>query len=64
MRSNGKWGDDVEIQAISELYNITAQIYIYGSRPSKSFHEEGKSSNIIKLSYHYNSHYNLLVGMK
>jgi OTU-like cysteine protease len=64
MEKDGVWGDDVEIQAISELYNISVEIYIYSTKPAKTFHEESGSKRKVCLSFHYNSHYNLLLPSK
>jgi len=33
------WGDDIEIQAISELYDRPIEIYAYSIEPLKTFHE-------------------------
>jgi OTU domain-containing protein 5 len=38
-RLNAVWGDDVEIQALSELYNRPIEIYAYSSTPLRTFHE-------------------------
>jgi OTU domain-containing protein 5 len=36
---NGVWGDDVEIQALSEIYNRPIEIYAYSNQPMRTFHE-------------------------
>lgn len=38
-RQNGIWGDDLELQALSELYNRPIEIYAYSKEPMKTFHE-------------------------
>ena len=36
---DGIWGDDIEIQALSELYNRPIEIYAYSNTPMRTFHE-------------------------
>jgi OTU domain-containing protein 5 len=38
-RRNGVWGDDVELQAMSEIYDRAIEIYAYSSQPMRTFHE-------------------------
>jgi OTU domain-containing protein 5 len=38
-RCNGEWGDDVELQAMSEIYDRPIEIYAYDTKPMKTFHE-------------------------
>ena len=58
-RQDGIWGDDVEIQVISEIYNCPIEIYAYSNEPMRTFHEAGmNSSEPIRMSYHGRSHYN------
>jgi OTU domain-containing protein 5 len=58
-RQDSCWGDDVEIQALSEMYNRAIEIYAYSSDPMRTFHESGSNTNEpIRLSYHGKSHYN------
>jgi len=58
-RKDGCWGDDVEIQAMSEIYNCPIEIYAYSTTPMRTFHESSeKGINSIKISYHGSSHYN------
>lgn len=38
-RQNGTWGDDVEIQAMSEIYDRPIEIYAYSKDPMRTFHE-------------------------
>lgn len=60
MRRDGSWGDHVEIQAISELYERPVQVFAYSVDPMKTFHSSIKKHPIL-LSYHFRSHYNSLV---
>ena len=68
---NGVWGDDLELQALREIYNIPVEIYAYDNKPMKTFHELQEfddNGNPIKvspfrLSYHGNSHYNSIVPL-
>lgn len=38
-RQNGVWGDDIEIQAISEIYDRPVEIYAYSKDPMRTYHE-------------------------
>ena len=66
---NGVWGDDVELQALSEIYERPIEIYAYRAEPMRTFHEEDQAiggaslgpRNPIRLSYHGNEHYNSIV---
>ena len=37
---NKIWGDDVEIEALSEIYARPVLIYAYSSKPMRTLHEE------------------------
>ena len=79
-RKFGVWGDDVELQAISELYNRPIEIYSGSDKPLKTFHENIKEYNLkekekneqnnsikispIRISYHGKEHYNSVVPTK
>jgi len=39
-RLNAVWGDDIEIQALSEIYNRPIEIYAYSAEPMRTFHEQ------------------------
>ena len=34
------WGDEIEIRAMSELYQLPVEIYEYGLKPRTQFNEE------------------------
>ncbi len=53
-RGDGVWGDDLEIQALSEIYNQPVEIYAYSADPMRTFHEADPNSPVppIRLSYH------------
>jgi OTU domain-containing protein 5 len=38
-RADGEWGDDIEIQAISEIYARPIEIYVFNAKPIRTFHE-------------------------
>ena len=73
-RKDKVWGDDVELEALSELYNRPIEIYDGSSIPRKTFHENNYSqyctknincgNNPIRLSYHKGNHYNSLVPLE
>jgi len=47
-RKDGEWGDDPEIQAMCELYDRRATIFVYdpssGARVLRRFHESSSST--------------------
>merc|ERR1712025_431061 len=44
MARNGVWGDNLEIQAFSELYGRTISIYAYDDVPMKTFSNESAAN--------------------
>jgi len=68
-RRNGVWGDDLEIQAMCEIYNRPARVWAYdsscGAKQLRTFHEIGdeRSSRApILLSFYGGGHYDSLKG--
>ena len=59
---NGAWGDDIEIQAMSEIYNKPFEIYAYSNTPMRTFHENSGIGCPLRLAYHGQSHYNSIVN--
>lgn len=59
-RQNGVWGDDLEIEALSEMYELPIEIYAYDDKPMRTFHEATGASGTraVQLSYHGRSHFN------
>jgi OTU domain-containing protein 5 len=39
-RQDAVWGDDIELQAMSEIYDRPIEIYAYRAEPMRTFHEE------------------------
>ena len=62
-RQDGVWADDLEIQALSEIYDRAIEIYAYRAEPMRTFHEERTGGGVIRLSYHGNEHYNSVVSL-
>ena len=73
-RKDAVWGDDVEIEALSEMYARPIEIYMGSETPIKSFHEDKYKSNgiskinknnitPIRLSYHRGNHYNSIIPL-
>ena len=62
MRKDGKWGDDIEIQVLSEIYNVKIEVFNHSWKPIKTFNEkaaeEGKKT--VRLLYLQLSHYDSL----
>lgn len=57
-RNLGSWGDDVELQAISEIYNRPIEVYVNDDKPIRTFHEDNDGSVFpIRVSYQGSCHY-------
>lgn len=55
-------GNHIEMQAMSEMYNRSIQLYCYSTEPINIFHTMVESDNEpIRLSYQRCSHYNSIV---
>ena len=60
-RKNGIYGDNIEIQALSEIYNRPIEIYNQIDKPMKTFSKDDFDKRFpIKISY-FNGHYNSIV---
>ena len=64
MSRSGAWGDDIEIQAMSEIYNKPFNIFAYSSLPIRTFHEDHGQGRAIRLAYHGQCHYNSVVDVQ
>ncbi|XP_050883402.1 OVARIAN TUMOR DOMAIN-containing deubiquitinating enzyme 6 isoform X2 [Lathyrus oleraceus] len=61
-RRDKVYGNNVEIQAMSEMYNRPIHIYSYSTEPINTFHGSyDTDSPPVRLSFHYGNHYNSLV---
>ncbi|PON76831.1 OTU domain-containing protein 5/Otubain-like deubiquitinase [Parasponia andersonii] len=61
-RRDKVYGNNVEIQALSEMYNRPIHIYSYSTEPINIFHGNYNTDTPpIWLSYHHGNHYNSLV---
>ncbi|XP_057806594.1 OVARIAN TUMOR DOMAIN-containing deubiquitinating enzyme 6-like [Salvia miltiorrhiza] len=61
-RRDKVYGNNVEIQALSEMYNRPIHIYSYSTEPINIFHGTYNTDTPpIRLSYHHGNHYNSLV---
>ena len=60
-RINAAWGDDLELQALSEMYNRPIEIYAYSNIPMRTFHEQVGTEEPFRLSYHGQNHYNSIL---
>lgn len=70
-RRDGTWGDDPEVQAICELYDRPAVIWVYdavlGAKKLRTFHEAGgftsrEDRHPMMLSYYGGGHYDSIVS--
>jgi OTU domain-containing protein 5 len=57
-RRNGVWGDNIEVQVLSELYDAQIEIYTYSNVPMVII---GHGERILRVSYHQGSHYNSII---
>lgn len=63
MALDGVWGGNIEIQAMSELYQRPIEIYAYSTKPMKTYSNQFTSpASPIRLSYHQKKHYNSVSG--
>ncbi|KAF6165840.1 hypothetical protein GIB67_012737 [Kingdonia uniflora] len=61
-RRDKVYGNNAEIQALSEMYNRPIHIYSYSTEPINIFHGSYNTDTPpIRLSYHHGNHYNALV---
>ncbi|KAK2980207.1 hypothetical protein RJ640_007297 [Escallonia rubra] len=61
-RRDKVYGNNVEIQALSEMYNRPIHIYSYSTEPINIFQGSYNTETPpIRLSYHHGNHYNSLV---
>ncbi|KAL4283573.1 hypothetical protein GQ457_16G008140 [Hibiscus cannabinus] len=61
-RRDKVYGNNAEIQALSEMYNRPIHIYSYSIEPINIFHGSYDTDTPpIRLSYHHGNHYNSLV---
>ncbi|XP_019262690.1 PREDICTED: OTU domain-containing protein 5-like isoform X2 [Nicotiana attenuata] len=61
-RRDKVYGNNVEIQALCEMYNRPIHIYSYSTEPINTFHGSyNTDSPPIRLSFHHGNHYNSLV---
>ncbi|KAI3450733.1 hypothetical protein Pfo_007398 [Paulownia fortunei] len=61
-RRDKVYGNNMEIQALSEMYNRPIHIYLYSTEPINIFHGSYNTDTPpIRLSYHHGNHYNSLV---
>ncbi|KAK9153613.1 hypothetical protein Sjap_001093 [Stephania japonica] len=61
-RRDKVYGNNAEIQALSEMYNRPIHIYSYSTEPINIFHGNYNTDTPpVRLSYHHGNHYNSLV---
>ncbi|KAM3010931.1 hypothetical protein FF2_029694 [Malus domestica] len=61
-RRDKVYGNNIEIQALSEMYNRPIHIYSYSTEPINIFHGSYDTDTPpLRLSYHHGNHYNSLV---
>jgi hypothetical protein len=65
MERPGKWGGDMELTAISNIYKCRFQIHSYQNPTitidAYEVKEHSTASRTYHLSYHMNEHYNALI---
>lgn len=62
-RARDAHGNHIEIQAISEIYSRTVEVYCYQSNPINIFNSEQSQAGYppLRLSYQRGSHYNAII---
>ncbi|KAI4373608.1 hypothetical protein MLD38_011716 [Melastoma candidum] len=61
-RRDKVYGNNMEIQALSEMYNRPIHIYSYSTEPINIFHGSYNTDTPpLRLSFHHGNHYNSLV---
>lgn len=63
-RHNNEHGNHIEIQAISEIYNRSVELYCYNIEPINIFNSEQINNGYepLRLSYQRGSHYNAIIN--
>lgn len=64
IQREGEWGDDVEVEALSEIYGCRVEIYDpYTREVMRTFHEscDADRPHPVRLQYEGHAHYNSLV---
>eukprot|EP00038_Savillea_parva_P007115 m.167883 g.167883 ORF g.167883 m.167883 type:complete len:315 (+) comp12891_c0_seq1:249-1193(+) len=59
-RQDHCFGNHLEMQAMSELYNRNIEVYSYSLRPINIFQATTNSNEPIRVTYHGNIHYNAI----
>lgn len=63
-RQDKVYGNNVELQAMSELFNRPIEVYRSSAEPMKIFHEayDADSATPMRVSYHRGNHYNSVIN--
>ncbi|XP_035894544.1 OTU domain-containing protein 5-B isoform X2 [Anopheles stephensi] len=63
-RANHVHGNHIEIQAMSEMYNRSVELYCYQTKPTNIFNSDqlNNGNEPFRLSYQRSSHYNAIVN--
>eukprot|EP01097_Dermamoeba_algensis_P009950 TRINITY_DN7172_c0_g1_i1.p1 TRINITY_DN7172_c0_g1~~TRINITY_DN7172_c0_g1_i1.p1 ORF type:complete len:450 (+),score=112.76 TRINITY_DN7172_c0_g1_i1:116-1465(+) len=61
-RQKGVYGNNPEIQALSELIERPIEVYNYDTIPMNTFQDRVGSERPVRISYHNNNHYNSLLS--
>ena len=57
MAKDGVWGGNIELQALSELYNVKIEIYVWSDEPINTLNEDCSSDNTLRQFYRRKNHY-------
>ena len=63
-RESGVWADNIEIHALSEIYNVLIIIYMAGQDPIKICNVEGSPSKTVRVFYKNMNHYDSVISIE
>jgi len=63
-RCDGVYGNNLEVQALSEMFARPIQVYSYAAEPLNIFQGKyGSAAKPIRISYHRRNHYNSVINI-
>ena len=62
-RKPGIWADNIEMHALSRLFNVVIVIYIANQVPIRIYSSNGKPDGVIRVLYKNQNHYDSVIGV-